>query len=298
MLRYYNKIWLYKTIGVCYWCVKIPQWGYIEHGLKHITFDNPGLVRDKPWGAPASVKLVYCFTELYQILFYSVLVDFVDTVVIIQAYSIAWACSLQSKQRGIETEIMSLQGLDLPAKWHVLELGGRIWSIKHAHCFLMLCFVLRYYKINFSRLCFVLRYYKINFSRHFALLQYFLYIHSHISQCYPCHIYWVKNVEKIFIAINENYTISRMQLLWILKCSHWKQLSRSIDCMQSCNFWKSTCIIQIWYLFVSWYDLFSNLLLALILSCVKSYVDKALAIFQNHTYSKLTVTILVTEVLT
>ena len=51
---------------------KILQCGYMDHGLKHISFYvqkrvvamgmccNPVLVRDKPLGAPASVKWVYC----------------------------------------------------------------------------------------------------------------------------------------------------------------------------------------------------------------------------------------------
>ena len=59
-----QQMWLYEIIGVCYWCVKIPQRGYMEYGLKHITLNvlkhiavlvryyNPGLVRDKPLGAP------------------------------------------------------------------------------------------------------------------------------------------------------------------------------------------------------------------------------------------------------
>ena len=61
-----------KSVGVCYWCVKIPQCGYMEHGLKDIAFYvqkhislctvviTSLLVRDKPPGAPASVKRVYC----------------------------------------------------------------------------------------------------------------------------------------------------------------------------------------------------------------------------------------------
>ena len=71
MLWYYNKFDSTKSLGVSYWCVEIPQYKYMEHGLKHITFYvqkyiaalamcyNPGLVRDKPLGAPASVKLIY-----------------------------------------------------------------------------------------------------------------------------------------------------------------------------------------------------------------------------------------------
>ena len=67
--RYYNKFDSPKSLGVCYWCVKIPQCGYMELGLKHISFYvqkhivalamcyNPALVRDKPLGAPESVKL-------------------------------------------------------------------------------------------------------------------------------------------------------------------------------------------------------------------------------------------------
>ena len=71
MSLYYNKFDSTKSLGVCYWCVKMPHCGYIEHGLKHIIFCvqkhiaalvrcyNPWLVRDKPLGALASMKLVY-----------------------------------------------------------------------------------------------------------------------------------------------------------------------------------------------------------------------------------------------
>ena len=31
-------IWLCETMGVCYWCAKIPQCGNMEHGLKDIAF--------------------------------------------------------------------------------------------------------------------------------------------------------------------------------------------------------------------------------------------------------------------
>ena len=69
--RYYNKFDSPKSLGVCYWCVRIRQCGYMEHGLKHISFYvqkqivamgmcyNPALVRNKPLGAPESVKLVH-----------------------------------------------------------------------------------------------------------------------------------------------------------------------------------------------------------------------------------------------
>ena len=69
---YYNKCDSTKSLGVCYWCVRIPQCGYMVHGLKlkafyvqkHITVlawcHNPALVCDNPLGAPAYVKLVYC----------------------------------------------------------------------------------------------------------------------------------------------------------------------------------------------------------------------------------------------
>ena len=33
-----KQIWLLKSLGVCYWCGKIPQCGYMEHGLKDIAF--------------------------------------------------------------------------------------------------------------------------------------------------------------------------------------------------------------------------------------------------------------------
>ena len=68
---YYNKFDSRKSFGICYWYVKIPQCGYMENGLKHITFYvqkhiaalarcyTPGLVCDTPLKAPASVKLVY-----------------------------------------------------------------------------------------------------------------------------------------------------------------------------------------------------------------------------------------------
>ena len=71
MWRYSNKFDSPKSLGVCYWCVKIPQCGYMEQGLKQIAFYvqqhivamamcyNPALVCDKPLGAPASVKRVY-----------------------------------------------------------------------------------------------------------------------------------------------------------------------------------------------------------------------------------------------
>ena len=67
MWWYYNKFDSTKSLGVCYWCVKIPQWRYMEHGLKHFTFYvqkhivilamcyNRGLVRDEPLWTPASV---------------------------------------------------------------------------------------------------------------------------------------------------------------------------------------------------------------------------------------------------
>ena len=68
MWEYCNKFDSTKSLGVCCWCVKIPQCGYMGHGLKFITFyvqkhivalekcHNPTLVRDKPLGAPISVN--------------------------------------------------------------------------------------------------------------------------------------------------------------------------------------------------------------------------------------------------
>ena len=65
-----------KSLGVYYWCFKIPQCGYMGHGLKLITFyvqkhiaalgmcHNPALVRDPPLGATASVKLTY-YGDIY-----------------------------------------------------------------------------------------------------------------------------------------------------------------------------------------------------------------------------------------
>ena len=64
--------WLYETLGICYWCVKIPQCGYMGDGLKPITFyvqkhtlalekcHNPPLVREQ---AARSVRI--CETGLF-----------------------------------------------------------------------------------------------------------------------------------------------------------------------------------------------------------------------------------------
>ena len=69
--RYYNNFDSTISLGIRYRCVKIPQCGYIEHGLKDIAFNvqkhitlctvvvTSLLVRDKPLKAPASVKRVY-----------------------------------------------------------------------------------------------------------------------------------------------------------------------------------------------------------------------------------------------
>ena len=69
--RYDNQFDSPKSLGVCYWCVKIPQCGYMDHELKHISFYvqkrvvamgmcyNPALVRNKPLRSPSSVKWVY-----------------------------------------------------------------------------------------------------------------------------------------------------------------------------------------------------------------------------------------------
>ena len=65
---YYNKFDSTKSLGVCYWCVKIPQYGYVGHGLRLITFyiqkhiaalamcHNPPLFCDKSLGAPAHLR--------------------------------------------------------------------------------------------------------------------------------------------------------------------------------------------------------------------------------------------------
>ena len=69
--RYYNKFDSTESLGVRYRRVKIPQCGYMEHGLiviafyvqKHITpcavAITSSLVCDKLLEAPASVKRVY-----------------------------------------------------------------------------------------------------------------------------------------------------------------------------------------------------------------------------------------------
>ena len=69
--QYQTKVDSSKSLGVCYWCVKIPQCAYMEHGLKDIAFYvqkhitpctvviTSLLVRDKLPGVPTSVKWVY-----------------------------------------------------------------------------------------------------------------------------------------------------------------------------------------------------------------------------------------------
>ena len=77
MWWYNNKFDSMKSLGTCYWCVKIPHCGYMEHGLKHYVYVqkhkaafamcyNQGLVCDKPLGAPISVKLVYCRLPIWR----------------------------------------------------------------------------------------------------------------------------------------------------------------------------------------------------------------------------------------
>ena len=70
-----------KSLWVYFWYVKIPQRGYMEHGLEYITFyvlkklhkapvaicSNPPLVRDKPLGAHAFVGLAYWVLLNYSI---------------------------------------------------------------------------------------------------------------------------------------------------------------------------------------------------------------------------------------
>ena len=60
-----------KSLGICYWCVKIPQGGDMEHALEYITFyvkkhmaylgvcSGPLPLCDQPLGAPAYVGVAY-----------------------------------------------------------------------------------------------------------------------------------------------------------------------------------------------------------------------------------------------
>ena len=69
--RITTNLTLRNHLGVCYWCVQIPQCGYMGHGLKLVKFyiqkhiaglemcHNLPLAHDKPLGMPASVKLAY-----------------------------------------------------------------------------------------------------------------------------------------------------------------------------------------------------------------------------------------------
>ena len=74
--RHYNKFYSMKSLEVYYWCFKIPQCRYMEHGLKHITSHvqkhiaplamcyNPPLVRDEPLGTPFLWNSSIVLTEL------------------------------------------------------------------------------------------------------------------------------------------------------------------------------------------------------------------------------------------
>ena len=70
-MGYWNKFDSMKSLGVCYWYVKIPQCTYLKHGLEYITFYVQNiwhlwqsvlvapLVHEKPLGAPTFVRLSY-----------------------------------------------------------------------------------------------------------------------------------------------------------------------------------------------------------------------------------------------
>ena len=71
----YNKFDSMKSLRVCCWYVRIPQCGYMEHGLKDVVFlcskytysamsncYNALLVHDMPLWAPAFLGLVYQVT--------------------------------------------------------------------------------------------------------------------------------------------------------------------------------------------------------------------------------------------
>ena len=70
-MQKYVIIWclgiqLQHNIIACYWYVKIPLCGWVEHVLEWITFmwkkymiPGPSLVRNKPPGAPPFVRLAY-----------------------------------------------------------------------------------------------------------------------------------------------------------------------------------------------------------------------------------------------
>ena len=75
---YYNKFDSMKSLGVCYWYVKMSRCGCVEHGLENITVYVQGyithlaacsgrlLVRDGPLGVPEFVKLAYYERRLFQ----------------------------------------------------------------------------------------------------------------------------------------------------------------------------------------------------------------------------------------
>ena len=70
-MGYHNQFDFMKSLELYYWYINLPQCGYVEHGLKYITFYvqkhiaplaiccNLPLVRDKPLGASAFVGPVY-----------------------------------------------------------------------------------------------------------------------------------------------------------------------------------------------------------------------------------------------
>ena len=59
---YYKKNWISEILGVCYWYVKMPRCGCVEHGLEYITFYVQKHIRVVPltaFGPPTFVKLPY-----------------------------------------------------------------------------------------------------------------------------------------------------------------------------------------------------------------------------------------------
>ena len=120
MWWYYNK-----SLGICYWCVKIPQYGYMERELKPITLYvqkrisaltmcyNPGLVRDKPLGVSASVKLVYCNHSRWNIKFVEELLRQVGTCITFRPPA-RWAHGLLWWPRTAITNVVSCLVKRLP----------------------------------------------------------------------------------------------------------------------------------------------------------------------------------------
>ena len=129
---YFNKFDSTKPLGAFYRCVKIPQYGYLGHGLKHITHyaqkhlagvgmcHNPALVRERPLGAPAYVKWNWSINCKFW---------YHNTITILlhaKYYLVQWMSIL------LNNNSSQFATRNIKASWDTAEIAG---LIEGKHCF-------------------------------------------------------------------------------------------------------------------------------------------------------------------